>query len=114
MKKRIELPTPDPVLLLRKRPGGGRAARLRPVRLHLQRVRAALQRHPGGGDRHNVPVTRESLPKPSEIKKVLDEYVIGQERAKKILSVAVYNHYKRINQPDHASTTSSSRRGTSS
>ncbi|HMB70316.1 MAG TPA: ATP-dependent Clp protease ATP-binding subunit ClpX [bacterium] len=37
------------------------------------------------------------LPKPSEIKTVLDEYVIGQERAKKSLSVAVYNHYKRIN-----------------
>jgi ATP-dependent Clp protease ATP-binding subunit ClpX len=36
------------------------------------------------------------LPKPSEIKAVLDEYVIGQERAKKILSVAVHNHYKRI------------------
>jgi ATP-dependent Clp protease ATP-binding subunit ClpX len=36
------------------------------------------------------------LPKPSEIKTVLDEYVIGQEYAKKILSVAVYNHYKRI------------------
>ncbi|MDQ3031072.1 MAG: ATP-dependent Clp protease ATP-binding subunit ClpX [Myxococcota bacterium] len=36
------------------------------------------------------------LPKPSEIKTVLDEYVIGQERAKKILSVAVHNHYKRI------------------
>ena len=36
------------------------------------------------------------LPKPKEIKAALDEYVIGQERAKKILSVAVYNHYKRI------------------
>ncbi len=36
------------------------------------------------------------LPKPSEIKAVLDEYVIGQERAKKALSVAVHNHYKRI------------------
>jgi len=36
------------------------------------------------------------LPKPQEIKAVLDEYVIGQERAKKILSVAVYNHYKRL------------------
>jgi len=36
------------------------------------------------------------LPKPTEIKSVLDEYVIGQERAKKILSVAVYNHYKRL------------------
>jgi ATP-dependent Clp protease ATP-binding subunit ClpX len=38
----------------------------------------------------------EPIPKPSEIKKVLDEYVVGQDRAKKILSVAVYNHYKRI------------------
>ena len=37
------------------------------------------------------------LPKPAEIKAHLDEYVIGQERAKRILSVAVYNHYKRIN-----------------
>jgi len=40
--------------------------------------------------------TREKLPKPHEIKHVLDEYVIGQERAKKVLSVAVYNHYKRL------------------
>jgi ATP-dependent Clp protease ATP-binding subunit ClpX len=39
---------------------------------------------------------RRRLPKPTEIKKILDEYVIGQERAKKILSVAVYNHYKRV------------------
>ncbi|MEW6097071.1 MAG: ATP-dependent Clp protease ATP-binding subunit ClpX, partial [bacterium] len=37
------------------------------------------------------------LPRPKEIKTILDEYVIGQERAKKILAVAVYNHYKRIN-----------------
>ena len=37
-----------------------------------------------------------SLPVPTEIKGILDEYVIGQERAKKILSVAVYNHYKRL------------------
>src|SRR5512137_2980305 len=36
------------------------------------------------------------LPKPAEIKRILDEYVIGQDRAKKILSVAVHNHYKRI------------------
>jgi len=37
-----------------------------------------------------------NLPKPKDIKKILDEYVIGQDQAKKILSVAVYNHYKRI------------------
>ena len=39
-----------------------------------------------------------SIPKPREIKEFLDQYVIGQEEAKKYLSVAVYNHYKRINQ----------------
>jgi ATP-dependent Clp protease ATP-binding subunit ClpX len=40
----------------------------------------------------------KKLPLPSEMKAVLDEYVIGQERAKRALSVAVYNHYKRINR----------------
>lgn len=38
----------------------------------------------------------ESLPKPAEIKEILDSYVIGQEKAKKTLAVAMYNHYKRI------------------
>jgi ATP-dependent Clp protease ATP-binding subunit ClpX len=42
-----------------------------------------------------------SIPKPREICKILDEYVIGQENAKKILSVAVYNHYKRIENISH-------------
>src|SRR5687768_4742550 len=40
--------------------------------------------------------SRSSVPKPAEIKKHLDEYVVGQDRAKKILAVAVHNHYKRI------------------
>ena len=43
---------------------------------------------------------RQSIPKPHEIKKVLDDYVIGQDEAKKILAVAVYNHYKRIESQD--------------
>jgi len=42
-----------------------------------------------------------SLPKPKEIKAILDQYVIGQEEAKKTLSVAVYNHYKRIKSEEH-------------
>jgi len=42
------------------------------------------------------------IPKPKEINETLDDYVIGQERAKKNLSVAVYNHYKRINSPKNA------------
>ena len=42
-------------------------------------------------------VENEKIPTPEEIKKFLDDYVIGQEEAKKTLSVAVYNHYKRIN-----------------
>ncbi len=41
-------------------------------------------------------LVQEQLPKPAEIKANLDEYVIGQDEAKKVLSVAVYNHYKRI------------------
>src|SRR3990172_3712519 len=48
-------------------------------------------------EKEGISHTREAtVPKPAEIKKILDEYVIGQEKAKKILSVAVHNHYKRI------------------
>jgi len=51
----------------------------------------------------NAPIddlSAERLLKPKEIKAFLDEYVIGQDDAKKILAVAVYNHYKRIGQPE--------------
>ncbi len=46
--------------------------------------------------KNNKHKIKKDIPKPSEINKFLDDYVIGQENAKKILSVAVYNHYKRL------------------
>ncbi|MBQ6610856.1 MAG: ATP-dependent Clp protease ATP-binding subunit ClpX [Oscillospiraceae bacterium] len=49
-----------------------------------------------GNDYEGLPLAFDHLPKPAQIKGNLDQYVIGQERAKKVLSVAVYNHYKRI------------------
>ena len=48
------------------------------------------------GDRNNVVEEEINLLKPKEIKEFLDQYVIGQDAAKKVLSVAVYNHYKRV------------------
>ena len=50
-------------------------------------------------ENESASVVVEKVPSPKEIKEFLDEYVIGQEEAKKSLSVAVYNHYKRINNP---------------
>ena len=48
--------------------------------------------------KHNI----KPVPKPKDIKKFLDAYVIGQDQAKKVLSVAVYNHYKRIQSKENA------------
>lgn len=63
-----------------------------------------LQEYRGGGTgSHKKPDDTlpelESIPKPREIKEYLDQYVIGQDSAKRYLSVAVYNHYKRLQQP---------------
>ena len=53
-------------------------------------------------EKSNTPLFDGELPTPSKIKSFLDQYVIGQENAKKVLSVAVYNHYKRLNcQSEH-------------
>ena len=49
-------------------------------------------------DENNATTAEFLLKKPKQIKAFLDDYVIGQEQAKKVLSVAVYNHYKRLNQ----------------
>ncbi len=47
-------------------------------------------------EKEDQTATSDRLPKPVEVKRILDQYVVGQDRAKKILSVAVHNHYKRI------------------
>ena len=60
----------------------------------------ANNRNPHGSDTtKSQSLGNGSLPKPAEIKAFLDEYIIGQDQAKKYLSVAVYNHYKRLSQP---------------
>ena len=54
----------------------------------------------GGSKKSYAGFDLKKLPKPQQIKDYLDQYVIGQEEAKRFLSVAVYNHYKRLQQPD--------------
>ncbi len=64
----------------------------------LQEYRGTMKQAAGkkGAD---IETGMESIPKPREIKEYLDQYVIGQDSAKRYLSVAVYNHYKRLQQP---------------
>lgn len=52
-----------------------------------------------GKEKHNDKFQLKKVPKPMEIKDYLDQYVIGQDDAKRCLAVAVYNHYKRLQQP---------------
>jgi len=54
-------------------------------------------------DKSQLVRTGDGVPSPSQIKSVLDDYVIGQERAKRVLSVAVHNHYKRLENGGHGS-----------
>ena len=56
---------------------------------------ALAQEQNGDGEAFKL----KKVPKPKEIKQYLDEYIIGQDEAKRYLSVAVYNHYKRLQQP---------------
>ena len=87
----------DPALLvLQQRSERRPEADRRPDGLHLRRVRRGLQRHHRRRQPFDSRGMRTSLPSPPEIKKFLDEYVIGQELTKKKLAVAVYNHYKRL------------------
>ncbi len=55
------------------------------------------------GAQPEKPRIRVNVPKPAEIKAALDQYVVGQERSKRIIAVAVHNHYKRVYQGNHVS-----------
>ncbi len=104
---------------MKKRTGGGGAGTPQPIRCSFcgrgQDEVARLISGPGvyicsecvklcneilEGEAQHAPLTgREEVPKPQEIHAILDDYVIGQDKAKRVLSVAVYNHFKRVFNP---------------
>ena len=99
------------MLVLRQVAEAGQEAHRRSRRLHLRRVHRPLQRDHRGRAHRDERADFEHLPNPREIRSFLDDYVVGQDDAKKILSVAVYNHYKRIQyqqRPASAGATTSS------
>jgi len=53
------------------------------------------------GNKSSLTKSGDGIPTPKDIREILDDYVIGQNHAKKVLSVAVHNHYKRLKQTDH-------------
>jgi ATP-dependent Clp protease ATP-binding subunit ClpX len=59
--------------------------------------------------RETAPISLSQMPKPRELKKFLDEHVIGQDEAKKVLSVSVYNHYKRLSYAQSKTSNNSDR-----
>src|SRR5437016_11298077 len=82
------------LLVLWQEPARGAQAHRRPDRIYLRRMRRIMHGHHPRGEHVLV---GEVARRDSEIRKVLDDYVIGQDHAKKVLSVAVHNHYKRLN-----------------
>ena len=66
----------------------------------VQQAYLILQREDYESEKSKKPFKLKKVPKPKEIKEYLDEYIIGQDEAKRTLSVAVYNHYKRLQQPE--------------
>ena len=66
----------------------------------VQAYKIVQESNLGGKKKSDGKFQMKKIPKPTEIKAYLDQYVIGQDEAKRYLSVAVYNHYKRLQQPD--------------
>src|SRR3954454_17877930 len=85
-----------PLQLLRQVAAPGQEAHRRPWGLHLRRVHRPLQRDHRRGATAPAQLDLDNLPRPRDIYAVLNDYVVSQEEAKRTLSVAVYNHYKRV------------------